>query len=82
MDNPRIVALISNFSFEDMILILIVPVPGPEEKKTFSCSTQMSMKSILLIHVKLPTTVYQQYKLLTLMIKPEISIDVWLFQYL
>ena len=30
---------------------------GPEVRKLFSCSTQLSMKSILLINVKMPTIV-------------------------
>ena len=30
---------------------------GPEVIKLFSCSTQLSMKFILLINVKMPTTV-------------------------
>ena len=29
--------------------------PGPEVIKLFSCSTQLSMKFILLINVKMPT---------------------------
>ena len=31
--------------------------PGPEVKKLFSCSTQLSMKFFLLINVKMPTIV-------------------------
>ena len=31
--------------------------PGPEVIKLFSCSTQLSMKFILLLNVKMPTTV-------------------------
>ena len=31
--------------------------PGPEVIKLFSCSTQLSTKFILLINVKMPTTV-------------------------
>ena len=31
--------------------------PGPVVIKLFSCSTQLSMKFILLINVKMPTTV-------------------------
>ena len=32
-------------------------LPGPEVIKRFSCSTQLCMKLILLINVKMPTTV-------------------------
>ena len=32
-------------------------LPGPEVIKLFSCSTQLSMKFILLINVKMPTIV-------------------------
>ena len=31
--------------------------PGPEVIKLFSCSTQLSMKFVLLINVKMPTIV-------------------------
>ena len=31
--------------------------PGPEVIKLFSCSTQLSMRFILLINVKMPTSV-------------------------
>ena len=33
------------------------PIPGPEVIKPFSCSTQLRLKFILLINVKMPTTV-------------------------
>ena len=32
-------------------------IPGPEVIKLFSCSTQLSLKFILLINVKMPTIV-------------------------
>ena len=36
---------------------LVCAVSGPEVVKLFSCSTQLSMKFILLINVKMPTIV-------------------------
>ena len=36
---------------------MIVVFPGPDVIKDFSCSTQLSMNFILLINVKIPTTV-------------------------
>ena len=36
---------------------LISEIPGLEVIKLFSCSTQLSMKFILLINVKMPTIV-------------------------
>ena len=33
------------------------PISGPEVIKTFSCSTQLGMKCIMLINVKMPTIV-------------------------
>ena len=42
-------------------MICLVPVaeqiPGPEVTQLFSCSTQLNMKFILLINVKVPTIV-------------------------
>ena len=35
----------------------IISLPGPEFIKLFSCSTQLGMKFIILINVKMPTIV-------------------------
>ena len=45
------------FGCKGRIWVLIAPVPGPEVIKLFSCSTQLSLKFILLINVKMPTVV-------------------------
>ena len=37
--------------------IIVAKMPGPVVKKLFPCSTQLSTKFILLINVKMPTTV-------------------------
>ena len=41
------------FVFEGRCCVLIASVPGPEVIKLFSCSTQLSMKFILLINIKM-----------------------------
>ena len=38
-------------------MVLFDKRPGPEVIKLFSCSTQLSMKFILLINVEMPTIV-------------------------
>ena len=38
-------------------MLLTVLITGPEVIKLFSCSTQLSLKFILLINVKMPTIV-------------------------
>ena len=39
------------------LILLCVCVPGPEVIQFFSCSTQLSIKFIMLINVKMPTIV-------------------------
>ena len=57
------------FGFMNVCVFMTVQLPGPEVMKLFSCSTQLSLKFILIINVKMPTTVgiltfYEQDKLL------------------
>ena len=52
-----VILVISQFGFESRTLVLIAPIPGPEVIKKNSRSTQLSLKFILLINVKMPTIV-------------------------
>ena len=42
---------------DNLIEFKLSTIPGPEVIKLFSCSTQLSMKFIMLINVKMPTIV-------------------------
>ena len=58
--------------------------PGPDVKKLFSCSTQLILKFILLIKVKMPTTVgiltfISMIYDMPCLYKPEISIYLGYF---
>ena len=43
--------------FSDSKGALSITQPGPEVIKLFSCTTQLNMKTFLLINVKMPTIV-------------------------
>ena len=57
--------------------------PGPEVIKHFSCSTKLRLKFILLMNVKMPTSIltFISWKNDWLsLFEPENSIDFWPFQ--
>ena len=54
-----------------LLLLLFSSKPGPEVKKLFSCSTQLSMNFFLLINIKMPTIVgISEQQILSLKSRP------------
>ena len=52
---PDIWPVLSRIEILDLVPRACDPIPGPEDIKLFSCSTQLSTKFQLLIKTKIPT---------------------------